>query len=202
MFSLSLALSVTSITNHYCHHSSDIHQNFTPSVQTPVCLTTQSACRFHHLAEMPMRGTEVALVVAKRIQMRQNHSETLLQQVRNIKTQQGLLGNESSSPLSCNWKPSEFVLNSAVQDLRNKVQMKKLKTPKDTTEDLRLSSTLFTQILSQRLLLLNPCTSVSVMDSFTSGHVQTNFVLSNASGAMGHSDWLRSHANGSLICVA
>lgn len=149
-----------------------------------------------------MRGTEVALVVAKRIQMRQNHSETLLQQVRNIKTQQGLLGNESSSPLSCNWKPSEFVLNSAVQDSRNKVQMKKLKTPKDTTEDLRLSSTLFTQILSQKLLLLNPCTSVSLMDSFTPGHVQTNFVLSNASGAMGHSDWLKSHANGSLICVA
>lgn len=201
VFSLSLALSVTSFTSCHCHHSNNTSDNFTPPVQTPVCLTTESACRFHHPPEMPRRRTEVPLVVSKRFQMQHNHSETPVQQAMTIKTQQGLQGNECCSPLSCNWKPLEFVLNNAVQDSRNKVNVNELKTRKDSAEDLRLSSTLFTQILSQKLVLHNPCTSFRFMESYTSGLVQSNFV-SNVTGALGHSDWLRSHAKSSFICVA
>lgn len=202
VLSLSLALSVTAIASLRYHHSDHTHHNFTPSVQTPACLTTESACRFHQPAEMHRRGKDVALVVAKRVQMRHNKSQTPVQQAVDIEAQPALKKNECNSPLSCKLKPLAILSKITVLDSRNKVKRNELKTRRDTPGDLRLSSLLFTKILLKKLVLQYPCPTASFMDSYTSGLVQNNFVLSNVSGGIRNIDWWRSHTNGSYTCVA
>ncbi|KAL9957603.1 hypothetical protein ACROYT_G034522 [Oculina patagonica] len=208
VLSLSLALSLTSIASHHCQHT---HQNFTP-VQTPPCLTTETACRFHRPAVTHQRGKYEASVAAKRDRGTRNESRPSLQTRTALTEQEQALQpvdiegrlvpekNNSDSPLSCKWRPSPYRSKMAVHKSGNTI--KQLKTRGDSSSLIALSSLVFSEILSRRLVFHHPCPSTSVLNSFTTDRVQKDFVFSNFSHGMRNNDWYRGHTNGSYICVA
>lgn len=208
MLSLSLTLSLTSIASHHYQHT---HQNFTP-MQTPPCLTTETACRFHRPAVTHRRGKYEAFVTAQRDRRTRNESRSQVQ-ISTAHTEQeqalqpldieGRLGpekNNSDFPLTCKWRPSPCRSKMAVH--KSESTTKQLKTRGDTPSLLGLSSLIFSEILSRRLVLQHPCPPTSVLNSFTPGRVRNDFVFSNFSHGMRNNDWYRGRTNGSYICVA
>lgn len=208
VLSLSLALSLTSIARRQCHHT---HQSIAP-VQTASCLTTETACRFHRPAATHRRGKDEASVSAKRAREPRNESRTSVQintafteqeptvQTVDIEARLGPEKSESDSSLTYRWKSFPYGSKMAVHKSRSTAEQ--LKTRGDTPGLLRVSSLVFSQILSRKLVLRHPCPSTSSLNSFTTGRIQNDFVLSNFSRGMRDNDWYRSHINGSYICVA
>lgn len=206
VLSLSLALSLTSIASRQCHHT---HQSFAP-VQTASCLTTETACRFHRPAATHRR--DEASVSAKRVREPRDESRTSVQintafteqeptvQAVDIEARLGPEKNESDSSLTYKWKSFPYGSKMAVHKSRSTAEQ--LKTRGDTPGLLRVSSLVFSQILSRKLVLQHPCPSTSSLNSFTTGRIQNDFVLSNFSRGMRDNDWYSSHINGSYICVA
>ena len=207
VLSLSLALSLTSIAS--CHYQRT-HQNFTP-MQTPPCLTTETACRFHRPAVTHQRGKYEASVTAKRLRGPCNESQTQVQirtarlteqeqalQAMDIKGRLGPEKSKSDSPLACEWRPAPY--KSKKTAYKSLSSTEQLKTHGDTPSLLRLSSLMFAEILSRKLAFQHPCPSTSSLDSFT-GHVKNDFVFSNFSQGIRNTDWYRGHANSSYICV-
>ena len=209
VLSLSLALSLTSIACHQCH---DIHQSFAP-VQTASCLTTETACRFHRPAVTRRRGKDEAFVSAKRAREPRNESRQSMQintafteheptvQPVDIEARLGPEKNENDSRFTYKWKSSHYGSKMAVHKPRSTPEQ--LKARGDTPGALALSSVVFSHILSRKLVLQHPCPSMSSSNSFTTGRIQNDFVLSNFSVRVRNNDWYRSHhTNSSYICVA
>ena len=209
MVTLSMALSLASITSRHYQHS---HQSFTP-LHTPPCLTTETACRFHRPAVSHQRGKHEGSVTGKRDPGPQNvpqpsvrtrtaftEQEQALQSVE-IKGRLGLEKNRSDSPRTCKWRtsPCKSKMEAGYKSGNN---ADKLKTHGDPPALLGLSSLLFSQILSRNLVFQPPCPSRSLLNSFTTGYIQNDFVLSNLSHGTRDSNWYRGHTNSSYICVA
>ena len=209
LLSLSLALSLTSIACHQCH---DIHQSVAP-VQTASCLTTETACRFHRPAITHRRGKDEASVSVKRTREPRNESRLSIQintafseqeptvQPVDIEARLGPEKNENDSRFTYKWKSSHYGSKMAVHKPGSTPEQ--LKTLADSSGPLGLSSVVFSQILSRKLVLENPCPSTSSSNSFTQDRIQNDFVLSNFSVGTRNNDWYRGrHTNGSYICVA
>jgi len=204
VLSLSLALSLTSIARHQCDHT---HQSFA-QVQPAPCLTTETACRFYQPAATHRRGKDVASGSVKRAGEPRNESRQSMQmktalpeqestaQPGDIKARLGPKKNENDSY----FKSSHY--GSKIAAPKSRSTSEQLKTRGDTLGPFGLSSVVLSQILSRKLALLHPCPSTSSLNSFTTGRVQTDFILSNFSRRMINNDWYRSHPNGSYICVA
>lgn len=207
VLSLSLALSLTSIACHQCHHT---HQSFAP-IPTAPCLTTETACKFHRPAVTRRRGKDEASLSAKTAREPRNESRPSMQikaayteqatvKPADIEARLGPEKNENDSFLTYKLKSSRYGSKMAVHE--SKSTPEQLKTVGDMPDHLGLSSLVFSQILSRKLALQHPCPSTS-LNSFTTGRIQSDFVLSNFSGGMKYNDWYRSrHTNGSYICVA
>ena len=207
VLSLSLALSLTSIACHQCHHT---HQSFAP-VQTTPCLTTETACRFHRSAVTQRRGNDEASVSVKRARESLNESRPLMQtktayteqvtvKPADIEARLGPEKNESDSPLTFKWNSSRYGSKMAVR--KSRFTLEQQKTRGDMPDLLGPSSLVFSQILSRKLALKHPCPSMS-LNSFTTARIQSDFVLSNLSSGMRENDWYKSRrSNSSYICVA
>ena len=196
--SLSLALSLTSIACYQCHHT---HQSFVP-VQTTPCLTTETACRFHRPAVTQRRGkTEASRAREPRNESRPSMQiKTAFTEPADVEARLGPEMKENDSSFTYKWNSLRYGTKMAVHKSRSTTEQQK--TREDTPDLLGLSSLVFSQILSRKLVLQHPCPSTS-LNSFTTGRVQSDFVLSNLSSAMRNNDWYRSrHTNGSYICVA
>ena len=209
VLSLSLALSLTVIASRQCHCT---HQSFVP-IQTTPCLTTETASRFHRPAVTQRRGKPEVCLSAKKAREPRNESQLSMQiktayseQAKvipaDIEARLGPAKNETDSPLTYKWNSSRYGSKMAALKFRNTPEQ--LKTRGDTPDLLRLSSLLFSQIISRKLVLQHPfeCSSTS-LSSFTTGQIQSGFVLSNSISGMRTNEWYKSrHTNGSYICVA
>lgn len=98
------------------------------------------------------------------------------------------------------FKPSHY--GSKIAAPKSRSTSEQLKTREDTPGPFGLSSVVLSQILLRKLALQHPCPLTSPLNSFTTGWIKTDFILSNFSGRMINSDWYGSHINGSYICVA
>lgn len=209
VLSLSLALSLTAIASRQCHYT---RQSFVP-IQTTPCLRTEAGNRFHRPAVTQRPGKPEASVSAKKAREPRNESQPSMQiktayseqatvKPADIEARLGPAKNESNSPLTYKWNSSRY--GSKMVALKSWNTPEQLKTRGDTPDLLGLSSLAFSQILSRKLVLPHPseCSSTS-LSNFTTGRIQSDFVLSNFSGGMRKNDWYRSrHTNGSYICVA
>ena len=209
VLSLSLALSLTAIASRHCHYT---RQSFVP-IQTTPCLTTETARRFHQPAITQRRGKPEASVSTKKAREPRNESQPSMQiktayseqatvKPADIEARLGPAKNESDSPFTYKWNCSRY--GSKMAALKSRSTPERLKTRGDTPDLVGLSSFVFSQILSRKLVLQHPfeCSSTS-LSSFTTGRIQSDFVLSNFSGGMKQNDWFRSrYTNASYICVA
>ena len=207
VLSLSLALSLTSMACHQCHHA---NQSLAP-VQTTPCLTTETACRFQRPAVTQRRGDDEASMSAKTAREPLKESRPLMEiktaytdqatvKPTDIAARLGPEKNESDSPVTFKWNSSRYGSKMAVHKSRSTLEQQKSRG--DMHDLLGASSFVFSQILSRKLALQHPCPSTS-LNSFTTGRNQSDSVLSNLSSGMKENDWYRSrHTNRSYICVA
>ena len=210
VLSLSLALSLTAIASRQCRYT---HESFVP-IQTTPCLTTETARRFHQPAVTQRRGKPEASVSTKKAREPGNESQPSMQiktaygeqatvKPADIEARLGPAKNESDSPFTYKWNSTRY--GSKMAALKSRSTPERLKARGDTPDLLGLSSLVFSQILSRKLLLQHPfeCSSTSLR-SFTTGQVQSDFVLSNFSGGMKKNDsgYRSCHTNASYIYVA
>lgn len=206
VLSLSLAMSVTTIAGRHFHHT---HHNITP-VQHTSCLTTETACRFYRPAVAHQRGKHETSVAAKRARGPRNESRAPMktafaeqeqaEQPVNIEARLAPEKTKCDSSLSCKCKP--LANGSKIAAHKSGPSTGHLKAHEDTPGLLRLSSLLFSEILSRRLVFQHPCPSTSLLNHLMTDRVHNDLVFTNFSRGMKNNNWYRGHTNAGYICVA